>query len=339
MRKLLLMRRFLAAALAAALLAAPLCGCRKDSVAVSSSAVPVAAAPATPSPTPTATPTPTPEPTPTPTPARDTSPTVLENTAPGTAVIGNALATIDYSNAADGYIMVNYAGSNGKVRLLLDGPDGVQYRYYLHGGWEVFPLSGGAGSYNAGVYEGLGGTQYSLAFSGGFAAAPKDDFSAYLRPNQFVNYTQSSAAVAKSAELAAGAKTDLEVVDRVYNYVIGNVNYDYGEAASVKSGYLPDVDEVLSTCKGICFDYAALMACMLRVQRIPTRLDVGWSGDVYHAWISVYVTDVGWINGIIQFDGSGWKRMDPTFAHNGNQEQWIMDYIANGGNYNTLYTY
>ena len=41
--------------------------------------------------------------------------------------------------------------------------------------------------------------------------------------------------------------SDLEVVDRVYNYVIGNVNYDYGEAASVKSGYLPDVDEVLST--------------------------------------------------------------------------------------------
>ena len=37
-------------------------------------------------------------------------------------------------------------------------------------------------------------------------------------------------------------------------------------------------------------------------------------GDVYHAWISTYIKDKGWVNGIIEFDGNDWKLMDPTFA-------------------------
>lgn len=42
---------------------------------------------------------------------------------------------------------------------------------------------------------------------------------------------------------------------------------------------------------------------MLRSQRIPTRLEVGYMGDVYHAWISIYTKETGWVNGIIEFDG------------------------------------
>ena len=53
---------------------------------------------------------------------------------------------------------------------------------------------------------------------------------------------------------------------------------------------------------------------MLRSQGIPTRLEVGYAGTVYHAWISTYIKDVGWINGIIQFNGSGWTLIDPTTA-------------------------
>lgn len=53
---------------------------------------------------------------------------------------------------------------------------------------------------------------------------------------------------------------------------------------------------------------------MLRSQRIPTRLEVGYMGDVYHAWISIYTKETGWVNGIIEFDGKNWELMDPTFA-------------------------
>ncbi|MCQ2541968.1 MAG: transglutaminase-like domain-containing protein, partial [Lachnospiraceae bacterium] len=84
--------------------------------------------------------------------------------------------------------------------------------------------------------------------------------------------------------------------------------------------------------------YAAVMATMLRSQGIPTRLEVGYAGQAYHAWISTYVSDVGWIDGIIQFNGSSWTLMDPTFAANSDKDAFEQ-FIGDGNNYVTLYKY
>ena len=85
-------------------------------------------------------------------------------------------------------------------------------------------------------------------------------------------------------------------------------------------------------------DYAALMSAMLRSQRIPTKLEVGYSGDVYHAWISCYVDEIGWVDNIIEFDGKNWSIMDPTLAAN-NSASDVKKYVGNGKNYVTKYTY
>ena len=95
---------------------------------------------------------------------------------------------------------------------------------------------------------------------------------------------------------------------------------------------------LVDTGKGICFDYAALMSAMLRSQRIPTKLEVGYSGDVYHAWISCYVDEIGWVDNIIEFDGKNWSIMDPTLAAN-NSASDVKKYVGNGKNYVTKYTY
>ena len=71
-------------------------------------------------------------------------------------------------------------------------------------------------------------------------------------------------------------------------------------AAKERCVSLPDIDEVMRRKQGICFDYSSLMAAMLRSQRIPTRLEFGYAGDAYHAWITTYIEDEGWINGIIE---------------------------------------
>ena len=131
---------------------------------------------------------------------------------------------------------------------------------------------------------------------------------------------------------------DLEVVSEIYNFMIKNVVYDHEEAASVQSGYIPDVDEVLSTKTGICLDYAALMTTMLRSQRIPTRMEIGYAGTAYHAWLSTYIEDVGWVNGMIEFDGTDWSLMDPTFASN-MKDKSLKDFIGDGSNYSVKYIY
>ena len=87
---------------------------------------------------------------------------------------------------------------------------------------------------------------------------------------------------------------------------------------------------------GICFDYAAVMATMLRSQGIPTRLEVGYMGEDYHAWISTYIENVGWVNGIIEFDGEDWKLMDPTFASTSKSPE---SFTTDDSKYITKYVY
>jgi len=136
--------------------------------------------------------------------------------------------------------------------------------------------------------------------------------------------------------LAYPANEDLDVISFVYNYIIDHYSYDYEKAETVQSGYLPNVDEIFQSQTGICFDYAAVMATMLRSQRIPTRLEVGYKGEEYHAWISTYVKDVGWINGVIEFNGTDWKLMDPTFAATSNSPS---SFTADDDSYITKYVY
>ena len=248
--------------------------------------------------------------------SRSSTPQVLVPEASGVDVYSNADASIDASNASEGYVMVAYTGSASKVRMLIETPEGNTYNYLmdLDGEYDVYPLSEGDGAYNIGVYENIKDDQYSLAFSQSVTVTLKNEYTAFLYPNAYVDFNSSSDAVAKGQELATGADTDLDVVDSVYHYIIENVSYDYDKAETVQSGYIPDVDDTLATGKGICFDYASLMGAMLRSQGIPTRLDIGYAGTEYHAWISVYIEGTGWIDDIIEFDGTSWTLMDPTLG-------------------------
>lgn len=80
------------------------------------------------------------------------------------------------------------------------------------------------------------------------------------------------------------------------------------------------------------------MAAMMRTQRIPTKLEIGYSGEVKHAWISAYVTEIGWIDNIIEFDGSSWTMMDPTLAAS-NSKASVKKYVGDGSNYTLQYSY
>ena len=247
---------------------------------------------------------------------RDNTISVLVPEASGVQVYSNADASIDASNAADGYVMVKYTGSAAKVRMLIETPAGNTYNYLmaLDGQYDVYPLSEGSGTYKIGVYENLHDDQYATAFTQSVNVTLKDEYSMFLYPNAYVDFNANSNAVKKGQELAAGANTDIEVVQNVYHYITKNVTYDYDKAKTVQSGYIPKVDETLATGKGICFDYASLMGAMLRSQGIPTRLEIGYAGTEYHAWISVYTKETGWIDKIIQFDGKTWTLMDPTLG-------------------------
>ena len=265
--------------------------------------------------------------------------TVLKPKASGKNVKKNQKATIDYSNTKDGYVMVKYTGnSNKKIKVQIKNK--ITYTYNLpKNKWTALPLTDGNGTYSIKVYENVTGTKYALATSLDTKVSLKDQFAPFIRPNQYVDYSASSKAVAKAAELTKGIKDPLKKVEVVYNYVIKNISYDSKKAASVKSGYLPVLDNVMKEKKGICFDYASLMTGMLRSQGVPCKMIFGYAGSAYHAWISVWTESSGWVDGAIFFNGTSWQRMDPTFASSGNQSSSIMSYIGNGKNYTAKYLY
>ena len=266
-------------------------------------------------------------------------PVILQPEASGILEKRSHRAVIDHSNTADGYVMVRFLEETEKrLKVLVKGPN-TTYNYNLPvGEWTVFPLSDGNGAYQIGVYENTTGSKYAAVLSASFEVQMQDEFAPFLRPNQYVDYAAAEKTVKFGTELTTGLEDPLDKVAAVYDYVVENFSYDYEKAASVKSGYLPKLDEILGLKKGICFDYAAVMTAMLRSQEIPCKLVVGYAGETYHAWISVWTAENGWIDGIIFFDGQVWKRMDPTFASSANRSEEIMDFIEHG-NYRVKYLY
>ncbi len=267
-------------------------------------------------------------------------PDILEPTASGELVEQNDRVTIDYSNTADGYIMVLFsAETSARLKAQIIGPT-TKYNYnIIPGEWSVLPLTDGNGSYQFKIFENISESQYSLVLAAAQEVTLADEFAPFLRPNQYVDYSASSLAVGKAQELCKNSMSTLEKVQAVYEYVINTLTYDYDKASTVKSGYLPVLDEALETQKGICFDYAALMTGMLRSQGVPCKMVFGYAGETYHAWISVWTEDEGWVDGAIFFDGTTWQRLDPTFASSAEKDDSINEYIGDGNNYQEKYFY
>ncbi len=274
-----------------------------------------------------------------PTKPRVTRTTILMPEATGEKCYGENGVSIDASHITDGYIMVQYAGDSEKAKVQITVPDGSVYTYTILGdSYETIPISSGSGKYQINVLEQAYDNMYALLFSADLEAELSDGFKPFLYPNQYVWFTEGSKAVELARQQSEQSSGDLDFVARVYHYVIGNIVYDTEKAKTVSTEYIPDVDAVLAEGKGICFDYASLMAAMLRSQGIPTKLQIGYSGQTYHAWISVYIEEAGWIDKAIRFDGKEWTLMDPTLAASNDAES-VRKYVGDGTNYTVKYSY
>jgi transglutaminase-like putative cysteine protease len=258
---------------------------------------------------------------------------------------GNDKAAVDVTNIADGYVRITYKGAaSAKVKVIIKTPKATEYKYNLKtvAEGEVFPLTEGDGKYTIGVYTNASGNKYAVSFTTTADVKLNNTYAPFLVPSQYVNFIpegdKKSEVVKKAAEVTKDKKTDLEKITAVYNEVL-KFTYDTPKAKTVESGYLPDVDKILSSQKGICFDYAAVMTAMLRSQKIPCQLVVGYVGEVCHAWINAYTKEEGWVKEVIQFDGKTWKLMDPTFASTGKESKDTMKYIGDGKNYSAKYYY
>ena len=264
---------------------------------------------------------------------------VLKPSADGDVTAGGDPLLLDFSHVNQGYFMGMLNKPHKKINIQVIGPDSIVYKYFLDtpDKYAVFPLTAGNGTYIIMAFENISGDQYASLLSYTTFVELDNEFLPFLYPNQFVDFDSDNAAVSLAAELSKDAPTDIDALSTIFDYVTATITYDYEKPERVNTNYLPDIEDTLHTKTGICFDYAALTVAMLRSLSIPSRLDIGYAGSVYHAWVTVYIESIGWVDRAIEFNGDEWKLLDPTFVSSSDNKTAIMDYIGDGENYTTMF--
>ncbi len=245
-------------------------------------------------------------------------------------------AYIDVSNVSKGYVAVK-AVSEKRLKFQVLTENTYNYDLSKDGEVSIFPLQSGDGEYTFRVMENISDNKYAVLFQTSAQVSLEDEFQPFLRSSDYVAYTKESECVKLADSFAASSSTALDVVSKVYDHVCAHITYDKPKAENIRSGYLPDPDETLSTGKGICFDYASLTAAMLRSQGIPCKVIFGYvsPNDLYHAWNMFYTKESGWVTVKFEVNEKEWTRMDLTFSANGSDQRFIGD----GSNYADVYEY
>lgn len=264
---------------------------------------------------------------------------VLVPEATGKETLGSSPMILDVSNISQGYFIAQSDSSDLTCSLQIISPSGVLYSYFIAPGESAtVTFTEGSGDYTITGYQQVQGDQYAALYSETVTVQLENDFLPFLYPNQYVNFTPDSKASQLALSLIDEDTVDVDALQQIYDYVVSNLTYDYEKADTVTTGYLPDVDETLKTGTGICFDYAALTTAMLRSCDIPCKLQIGYAGDIKHAWIDVYIHSKGWVNQAVSFKGDTWTLMDPTFDSNSDDKEAIQDYIGDESNYTVQFT-
>lgn len=198
---------------------------------------------------------------------------------------------IDVSELSSGIVKVAYESNVSKLKVMIEKND-KRYTYNLNnkGEYESFSLQMGNGAYKVSVLENIQGTQYKFITTETVTLDLKEQNEVYLTSVQNIDWDKNDQAIQKASELTKGLTSDQEKLEAIYNYIVANYRYDFDKLKNLQNDYLPDIDSILNSHKGICYDYASMFAAMMRSQGIPTKLVKGYTVNAngYHAWNEVY---------------------------------------------------
>jgi transglutaminase-like putative cysteine protease len=219
--------------------------------------------------------------------------------------------TVDTTQLAKGIVGVTIDGDVKSARHVVQithSESGAKYQYEVFANKLLFPLQSGDGTYKVAVLQAVGNKAKALINETVTAKITDQNARWLISPINNSIWTSQMASITSYGKMLAdaGAKGDA-AVKAMYKEMTANYVYDDQKATDISSGkmkeYYPVIDDVYKAKMGICYDYATLMASVMRSQGIPARVVMGYSPDipnVYHAWNDVL------ING-------AWVTMDTTY--------------------------
>lgn len=212
------------------------------------------------------------------------------------SAVGDPVFVLDHNDKEKGYVTIqaDYDVTEGYKVIVTRGDQKYLYDYYDI--QQNYPLQMGDGKYHIGLYKPLGGNKYTVSKQWNIDVVIEKENNIYLISNSLINWYEESAVAIEAQKIVKSLKTDREKAIAIYNYILNNFKYDHKKIAGLQAGYTPDTDLVLEEKQGICYDFSALYAVMLRSVDIPAKLVMGKTSYVkeYHSWNEVYL-DGKWV--------------------------------------------
>jgi len=130
----------------------------------------------------------------------------------------------------------------------------------------------------------------------------------YTKSSKYID--SDNEAIKETVEQVVGAETmPYKVAEKLYNYVVQKLEYDYGKLAQRSSGKFGEsnkASEILNLDKGVCEDYSIFYAALCRAAGIPAKYVAGVpirsiayeeSNEIAngHAWNVINLPGLGWI--------------------------------------------
>ncbi|MCL2564348.1 MAG: transglutaminase-like domain-containing protein [Defluviitaleaceae bacterium] len=212
---------------------------------------------------------------------------------------------IDISRASEGVVEVKGDPKGKLVRVTIE-KEATRERYvYLLSSTNqnIFPLQMGDGQYKITVLKNIVRNELMKVAAKTVYVSGLDESKLFTRSIQLIDFANSEIAIPSIHNMVAKAATDEEKVSIVYEYIINNIDYDFEMGQALPFDYHPIIDYTYVTKKGICYDYASLMAGALRSKGIPAKLQKGYSAKIpgeFHAWNEIYI-------------GKSWFKVDTTY--------------------------
>ena len=161
------------------------------------------------------------------------------------------------------------------------------------------------------------------------------DTGGFLLSTGEVVYSSSMQFIKKADEIAATCSNDFEKVSKIYAWLTSYLDYEIADEGTALGIYKCNLDKVYERGYGACYDYAVILAAMLRSQGIPCKVVFGryTDSDYGHVWNEIYIDSNGSITtDKVDIGGNRWCRLDPTMSHT-NSGKHSTDYMNTDRNY------
>lgn len=193
---------------------------------------------------------------------------------------------------------IDYANHDYKVRLIDE--NGKTYTCQADANTHL-PVNAD-GNYTVYVFKHEEGTKYSKIME---TKVVVEGCKGYLGSSEVVDFEENQKFLNSEAIQKVLTNTeDYKIAQAAFKYLDKNWKYDYNRAATVKSWYVPNTDKNDEAKAGICYDYAAAYASIMRKAGIQCKVIFGYvqtrTGSVYHAWNEInlygkwYIVDACW---------------------------------------------